>query len=90
LERDGEKAALPQRSSMTNGDGSSVSEPSSVTGSITPNPLKTNGGDGGDGGFPHLSRQVGDGLDLPAALDRRPRPNPPALDPEGDSLDDFK
>src|SRR5262249_9062106 len=32
------------------GDGGSVTEPSSVTGSVTPKPLKTNGGDGGDGG----------------------------------------
>jgi hypothetical protein len=33
-----------------------VTEPSSVTGSVTPNPLKTNGGDGGDGRDAEIGR----------------------------------
>jgi hypothetical protein len=97
LQRDGENgAASPQRHGVTLGDGGSATDPRSVTGSVTPNPLQTNGGDGRDdgGGDVGAISETDDGLGIPDFLDRTlqqvPPDRRPALGPPGDSLDDFK
>jgi hypothetical protein len=71
-------------------DGDDVASPS-VTPSVTPNPLKNNGGDAGDASdavflSPECRAKTDPWPDLPEFLDR----NRPALGPVGDSLDDLR